>query len=369
MAVYSNRSREIAERLILLRDYLYTNATPTHAVKIGDMMDYLESKRYKVEIKTVYRDIEALRNFFYLDIDYDGRQRGYILKNPQFEPYELRMIVNSIQAAQFITQQEADRLTDKIMKELADNYTRPSLNRRTFIPNRVHAVNEDAMKGLDIIYEAIAQDKKISYKYFKYALNGYNKTKEYQKLDGSIIITASPYKVAWENDKFWVYAILKIPKDVWYREGLEYGEEDDYDDIIDFYCDDMDDTRLYVYELYCLDLSFMEQIKVLTEKREGQYTAQKDRIVFVYSEQTKLKADNTYISDIIDKFGNDVAISPVDDKFFIATINGEPTPELYIWTRRFSPPIEIIYPESAETDLRSYFLSLAKDEDVDLQIF
>ena len=190
MAVYSNRSRAIAERLILLRDYLYTNATPTHAVKIGDIMDYLESKGHEVEIKTVYRDIEALRDFFYLDIDYDGRQRGYVLKNPQFEPYELRMIVNSIQAAQFITQDEADRLTDKIKKKLADRYTRPSLKRKTYIPNRVRAINEEAMKGLDVIYEAIAQDRKISCKYFEYAFSGHNMIKKYHILDNSKIITA-----------------------------------------------------------------------------------------------------------------------------------------------------------------------------------
>lgn len=104
MAVYINRSQAIAERLVKLRDYLHTNASPAHAVKANDMLAYLESEGHKVEIKTLYKDIETLRNFFGVDIDYDGRKKGYILKNPPFEPFELRMIVNSIQAARFITQ-------------------------------------------------------------------------------------------------------------------------------------------------------------------------------------------------------------------------------------------------------------------------
>ena len=246
MSTYVNRAQALAERLVKLRDYLCINATPAHAVKAVDILEYLKSVGHEVKIKTVYRDIETLRNFFRLEIDYDGRQRGYFLRNPPFEPHELRSIVNSIQAAQFITQQEADSLTQKIMK-LADEYTRPSLNRQTYIPNRVRAVNEEAMKGLDTIYEAIAQDKKISFMY--------------------------------------------IP-----------------------------------------------------------------------SETTKLRVDKDYISDIISKFGNEVFVSPDGNTSFIATIHEEATPELYMWTQKFCPPIEIIYPENAEAEMKEYFLSLAKGE-------
>lgn len=51
-----------------------------------------------------------------------------------------------------------------------------------------------------------------------------------------------------------------------------------------------------------------------------------------------------------------------DGEFFIATIHEEPTPELYLWAKRFLYPIEIIYPGNAETELREYFSSLAKGE-------
>ena len=380
MAVYINRSQAIAERLVKLRDYLHTNASPAHAVKANDMLAYLEREGHKVEIKTLYKDIETLRNFFGVDIDYEGRQKGYILKNPPFEPFELRMIVNSIQAAKFITQQEADRLTDKIMR-LADRYTRPSLARRTLVPNRVRTINEDAMKGLDTIYEAIAKDKKISYKYFKYTLPGNNKPKEYQSVDNSKIITASPYRVVWQDDKFWVYAILKIPKYDWYEEtiALDSDDENEEDDEVavedmDFYCDDMDDTGQYVYDLSMLDLELMEQVKIVEENREGQATAQKylpnenNGSVSVLTKKTKLKINNMYISDIVTKFGNEVSISPGGHTFFIATINEEVTPELYLWTRKFPLPIEIIYPESAEADLKSFILNLTNDDDPSVQL-
>lgn len=374
MSIYVNRSQALAERLVKLRDYLYTNATPTHAVKIADILKYLESVGHEVEIKTVYRDIETLRNFFGLEIDYDGRQRGYLLLNPPFEPHELRSIVNSIQAAQFITQHEADSLTQKIMK-LADEYTRPSLNRQTYIPNRVRTVNEEAMKGLDTIYEAIAKDQKISFKYFEYALPGQKRPKKYHSLENSVVITASPYNVVWAHDKFWIQAILKIPKDIWYKMDLQYSDEYgtyiDYNgeplydgDDIDFRCADMDDSGQYVYEFERIDLELMEQIKSFPEKREGKAAAQnwlKKSDTDIPTEITKLKVYKKYVSDIIAKFGNEVSMSP-NGEFFTATIHEEPTPELYLWAKRFLFPIEIIYPENAETELRAYFLSLAKGE-------
>lgn len=381
MAVYINRSQSTAERLIKLRDYLYINATPIHAVKASAILAYLhDSEGIDINIKTLYKDIETLRNFFDLDIDYDKHDKGYILRNPPFEPHELRMIVNSIQAAKFITQQEADRLTDKIMR-LADKYTRPSLTRRTLVPNRVRAINEEAMKGLDTIYEAITKDKKISYKYFKYTLPGNNKPKEYQSVDNSKIIMASPYRVVWQDDKFWVYAILKIPKYDWYEEtiALDSDDENEEDDEVavedmDFYCDDMDDTGQYVYDLSMLDLELMEQIKIVEENREGQATAQRylpnesDKNICVPTKKTKLKVNNMYISDIVTKFGNEVSISPGGHTFFIATINEEATPELYLWTREFPHPIEIIYPENAEADLKSFILSLTNDDDPNVQL-
>lgn len=374
MAVYNNRSQEKAERLVKLRDYLYANASSTHAVKIAEILEYLKSERYEVEIKTVYSDLHTLRDFLGLDIEYIGQKRGYILKNPPFEPYELRSIVNSIQAAQFITQQEADSLTQKVMN-LADKYTRPSLNRQTYIPNRVRTVNEEAMKGLDIIYEAIAQDKKIGFKYFEYTLPGQSKPKKYRKLDNSAIITASPYGVAWIHNKFWIYAIVKIPKTVWFKLGLKYDSDygeyvDDngeiiYDiDEIDFEWEEMDGSGQYVYEIERIDLELMEKIEISDEKREGKAIAQKwlDASSSIPSETTKLRVDKKYVSDTIAKFGNEVFMSPDGNTSFIATIHEEATPELYMWTQKFSPPIEIIYPENAEADLKAYFLSLAKGE-------
>ena len=114
---------------------------------------------------------------------------------------------------------------------LADEYTKKLLDRRTLVANRVRTMNDRLMKNLDIIYEAIAQNKKIRYQYFKYALIGH-KRKEYEEINGSKLITASPYSVVWKEEKFWAYVIVKLPKDVW--NNMYFGCDDEGEENEDF---------------------------------------------------------------------------------------------------------------------------------------
>jgi len=345
MAVHINRSQTIAKRLVKLRDYLYTNASPAHAVKTADMIAYLANERYKVEIKTVYSDLKILETYFGLDLQYDGRQRGYLLKNPPFEPYELRLIVNSIQAAKFITQQEADRLTTKIMRELADKYTRQSLKRRTFIKNRAHTINEEAMKGLDTIYEAIAKDRKISYRYFLFT-GDKDDPKQYIKKNGSKVLIASPYRVLWTDSSFLIL-------------GVEKTSGNDRPSM--------------------LQLDHMEQVKILKDKRDvdvNNYSAGWD-IIEKYgrnasssspARMVQIKSPKFNATIIADKFGANTMMRPLDEDFLIATIDIEPIPmtmiDLYIWTMRFRPRIEIVFPVDAESKLREFFSELSKGKQI-----
>ena len=71
-----NNGREIARRLIALRNYLIANADKTHAVRIEDVQTYYNNIKIlgkdgePLNIKTVYSDLHAFRGGGY-DIDID----------------------------------------------------------------------------------------------------------------------------------------------------------------------------------------------------------------------------------------------------------------------------------------------------------
>ena len=167
----------IGARLLLLRDYLQANAGPKRAVKRQELEDYLAEMGFEVEKKTIYRDLDYLGGVFGLDLQYSAKHRGYLLMNPPFEPNELRLIVDSVQASKFITREKAREITEKV-KKLAGRDTVESLSRENLVANRVRSMNDSVVNDVDNIHQAIKQDLKISFRYFHYS-PGKGKEKKY----------------------------------------------------------------------------------------------------------------------------------------------------------------------------------------------
>lgn len=335
MAVYRNRSRKIAERLFLLHDYLYENVGP-NAVKTTDMLTYLESKGHKVEIKAVYSDLKTLRKCFGLNIEYDGRQKGYIVckayKSP-FSSYDLCLIVNSIQAAQFITQKKADRLTEKIM-DIADYYTHPLLNRQAYVPNRVRTIDDKLMRNLDIIYKAIAQERKISYKYFRYT-NDRNNPKSYVEIDGSNIITANPVGIIWTGDSYLLFSSVRKADKKYSHHSVPLKQMEEIAILKDVRAVTPDTLNAYHI--------FKKSFEDVTELSSA-------------IGRTRLRISNLQISAVMEKLGNATEITPYDDEYSTAALNVYPTPEMYLWALELG--IKILYPVNADREFRNYFSDL-----------
>lgn len=107
--------REIGARLIILRDFLFSNADKTHPVSMKDIQREYANRGFTgkngapLNIKTIYSDLAALEGTFGVEVEYSEKHKGYILRNPPFEAYEMRLIVDSVQASKFITRTEANR--------------------------------------------------------------------------------------------------------------------------------------------------------------------------------------------------------------------------------------------------------------------
>ena len=86
----------IAVRLLLLKQYLEANAGRDRIVKRGELEALLREHDMPVEKKTLYADLAALGDICGLQLDYDPHKKGYRLLNPPFEPYELRLLVDSV---------------------------------------------------------------------------------------------------------------------------------------------------------------------------------------------------------------------------------------------------------------------------------
>lgn len=89
----------------------------THSITMTDIIEKLSEYGISAERKSLYSDIESLR-LFGLDIIgiQEDRTYSYHIGNRQFELAELKLLVDSIQSAKFITEKKSNELIKKIRK-------------------------------------------------------------------------------------------------------------------------------------------------------------------------------------------------------------------------------------------------------------
>ena len=108
------RSSGQGVKLLYIRDYLYHHATREHSQNAKAIKKFLAQHNIEASEKTIYNDIVRLRDDFAVPVEYNASKWGYYITKPDFEPHELRLMVDGIQSSKFITQKKAQEITKKI---------------------------------------------------------------------------------------------------------------------------------------------------------------------------------------------------------------------------------------------------------------
>ena len=311
----------IAVRLLLLKQYLEANAGRNRIVKWRELEDLLKEHDMPVEKKTLYQDFAALGDVCGLQLEYDVHKKGYRLLNPPFEPYELRLLVDSVQSSKFITREKAREITTKL-KKFAGKDTVESLSRENHVANRVRSMNDSVVKDADRIHEAIRKDLKIGFRYFHYTpATGNEKT--YSK-DGQQLIV-SPYALLWNNGNYYLYAY----------DGKKFR----------YY-------RVDRMERISQPLAMTREGKELY--REKDMTHQKAKVFDMFGGKAydvRIRFRNELADAVIDQFGKDIQMFAVDAEHFTITAPIEVSPTFFAWVLGFGGRMKLLSPESAVKEL------------------
>lgn len=321
-----NGRYSIALRILLLKQYLEANAGRDRYVSRSEMNKFLEEHEFGVEKKALYADLAILGDVFGLQLEYNSHKRGYRLLNPPFEPYELRLMVDSIQSSKFITQTKAQEITRKI-KALAGKETLETLNRQAHVAGRVRSMNDSVVKDADRIHAAIKGDWKIGFRYFHYS-PATGKDKTYSKKGEQYIV--SPYALLWNNGNYYLYAY---------------------------------DSEKRKFRYFRVDR--MENIgHPLPYRRDGReayqeknITHQKAKVFDMYSgdEYTvRIRFRNELADAVVDQFGKDVGMFPVDEEHFIIQVPVETSPPFFAWIATFGRRVKILSPEPVVEKMRDF---------------
>ena len=320
-----------AYRIAILYRYLLENTNKEHTVNADNIVEHYENEGNPYEIKAIYRDLHDLEKIDGITLHYDGRTKGWWIEQEGLTPNELRLIVDSIQASKFITQERAKSITAKVLKQ-TDRYTRANLNRQAYVAGRIRSMNDSVVDEADKLHEAIASNSKVSFRYFHYTPS---KERQYTKSGERYIV--SPYALQWNDGNYYLYAYVSEKKD---------------------------------FRTFRVDR--MEKIAVLPEKREGKEAFNTVDLneyqsavfnMFVKPEKeytVKLRCVNKIADAIIDRFGKDVMLIPADKTRFTVSVRIQATTPFFGWVCSFGKQMKILYPPEVVRDMDKFLRELAE---------
>ena len=185
-------------KILLIRDWL-DETDELHPLTIADIIERLKREDIHAERKSVTDDLMTLSEYG-LDIESltIGKKKGYYLASRAFETAELKMLVDSVQAARFLSIGKTKRLIKKLAA-LSSRGEGALLRRQLYVSERNKSDNESIFYNIDAIHGAIAEDREITFLYWQYDIN----KKRVARKNGARYCI-SPYALVWDDEYYYL---------------------------------------------------------------------------------------------------------------------------------------------------------------------
>lgn len=326
MAKESNQKLKI----VYLMKILLERTDEMHRITMPEILDALAAYGVKAERKSIYNDIESLRQYG-LDIigEKQDKNFGYYIGSRQFELAELKVLVDSVQSAKFITAKKSRELIKKI-EGLASKHEARQLQRQVYVAERIKTANESIYYNVDDIHTAISQDAKITFQYFMWDVN----KKMVLRREGALY-EVSPWALSWDDENYYLIAYDSVE-----------------DKIKHFRVDKM--LRITITDKRREGKEHFKQFDM------GRY-AKKMFSMFAGEEKVvTLECVNTMVNVIIDRFGKDIPITQIDEEHFRAKVKVAVSKQFLAWVISLGEGVKITGPTEVVEEIREEIKRLVK---------
>lgn len=310
-------------KMIKIWEILSQETDEEHPMTTNELLEKLQALGIECNRKTLYADIDALNEFGYEIMCKHSRSNEYYVEDRAFSVAELRILMDAIQAADFITENKSAQFIDKIAN-LAGTRSGEVLKDHVIAFNNTKTDNEHIYYIVDTINEAIAQQHKIKFLYFDYDTKH---NRQYRK-DGKFYYV-NPYTTLMDNDKYYLIGYDDFQKKIWHyrvdrmeqvsvsRHPMSY-----FDEIAKF------DVRAYKKQLF------------------GMFSGEESEVTF--------KVSKKLIDVIYDVFGVGTHLMNYDDEYFLFTATVQLSPQFYGWCCSFGNELKIISPARVVNRAKDY---------------
>ena len=323
--MYATGNKKMLNMLILeiLRKYSDEDH-PLTQQKIIQLLDI----NYGMECdrRSVKNNVLSLKEMGY-DI---SMEKGYRLLSREFDDAELRILIDSVLFSKSISTRQAKGLIKKL-RDLASNFFNAKVNHVSNLPELHRTVNKQAMYSLDVINDAIAKNRKISFVYNYIGTDFMLHPKDNERR------IVNPYQIVANNGRFYLI-----------------GNMDKYDNVVHFRIDRMTDVAMLEERV-----KPMKQVKGLEKGLNlPKHMAEHIYMFSGNSSLITLKTTTDMMSDLVDWFGNDISITKTNGNEITVRVDCNEAAMRY-WALQYGPYVEVLKPESLRKRLKEDIAAMA----------
>ena len=311
-------------RVVKLLEILQQDTDSEHPLSTNSLLQRLAELGYTADRRTVARDIEILNAQGYEVMQVkDGKQNAYYIEDRSFSLPELKILIDAVQAASFITDKKSDDLIKKIAALGGSHQAEILTGNLVHFNTRKHT-NEHIYYNVEILEQAVRDKLKATFRYFDL---DENLNKVYRR-DGAVYKT-EPIALVFNNDNYYL---------------MTYDPSAD-NNVRNYRIDRMDSVEI-LNEKICKEA----KAKIRTVSR---YTEQVFRMYGGRTEKVTLQFDKKLMGAVYDKFGEKTKIRKKGEEYS-ASVEVQISPTFWSWLMTFKGNMIISEPQELANEYQAW---------------
>lgn len=310
-------------KLLKLYEILRQHTDEDRPLSTNQLCAMLEAEGITCDRRTLAEDIDILNaNGFEVLRRRTRYAMLFYIVDRRFDLAEVKILIDAIQAASFITKQKTTELTDKVAS-LAGSYKAAALTGNLVTFNTRKHTNEAIYYTVDTLERALQQKLKASFQYFDLDENG---NRVLRKKNERYVV--NPVGLVYHEDNYYL---------VTYHETHEA--------TVNYRVDRMANAQIEDQPVAEQALAFSEELGTYTERIFKMFNGPKATV--------ELQFDRKLIDAVHDKFGEDVEIIACKRGRCITTVEVMVSPVFFAWCFQFGKSMKILSPDSVAAEMKA----------------
>ncbi len=304
-------------KILKLLELLRQQTDDQHPLTTATICKKMDSMGIPCDRRTLSKDIALLNEQGYEILwRWVGKEKGYYIVDRSFSVPELKILIDAIQAASFVTEKKTAELIEKIA-DLGGSHRGDVLKGNLVHFNTRKHSNESIYYNVDALEDALQLKKKVIFRYFDLDADC---NKVYRR-DGHHYVV-EPVALVFNEDNYYL---------------VVYSSR--HDNTANYRVDRMDSVELIEENISEKAIQLRADVGKYTEQAFKMYGGPLEAIVLEFNKKL--------IGAVYDRFGEDTKITDIGNDGCVATLRVQLSPTFWGWLFQFGDQVKILSPGAA----------------------